>query len=505
MTWRAWITSVTTRKEWLTGLLAMLGIVLRSGHYGRNPAMWHDEAALVMNVIEKGFLQLLGPLKYAEAAPPLFLWLERGVMLTVGDGTYALRLIPYLAGCFTVALMWAAARRILDCEAVVWAVLLLSCSDRLLWHCCEAKPYAVDALLAMGIITLYVVSQSWSINRRILVYAVLAPIAVWISYPGCFLYGGLLLVLLPEVWRDRRRSVRALYALLALVVVLAFATMYLGPIRAQRHAAMDSCWVQGFPDWSRPWLLPWWFLVSTVEIVDYCLRPIGGVLAGVAVVGGVHLWRDGQRGLVTLIAAPILLAAVAAMMHAYPYTGARVMVYALPGIVILTAAGVRPVMAWLAAAGPGRGGGPAPAARVAQGLLLVLLLAPLGWSLYRTAIPWPRADTAAASAYVLAERQGDDPVMANHWEYDYYFRRLGSAYQPLDRPENLAIPDGRVWAVITAQMAQQRADILRGLLQNPWQVARQRDFARTTVVLLVRAHPATGDTGTRTGGDTVTR
>jgi hypothetical protein len=307
------------------------------------------------------------------------------------------------------------------------------------------------------------------------------------------------------VWRDRRRSVRALYALFALVVVLAFATMYFGPIRAQRHAAMDSCWVQGFPDWDRPWLLPWWFLVSTVEIVDYCLRPIGGVLSGVAVVGGVHLWREGQRGLVTLIAAPILLAAVAAMMHSYPYTGARVMVYALPGIVILSAAGVRPVMAWLAAARQSRGGWPAPAAHVAQGLLLVLLLAPLGWSLYRTAIPWPRADTAGASAYVLGERQGDDSVMANHWEYDYYFRRLGSAYQPLDRLEDLAISNGRVWAVITAQMAPQRVDLLRGLLQNPWQVAQQRDFARTTVVLLVRAHPATGDTGTRAGGDTIAR
>ncbi len=484
-----WYTSWLISNRWQVGFLVSLGLALRTVHYLRNPAMWHDEAALVMNAIEKGFHALLGPLKYAEAAPPLFLWVERAVVLGLGDGTYALRLIPYLASCLTVILMWRTASRILDSGAVVWAVMLLACSDRLLWHACEAKPYAVDAMVAMLIISLYVLSADWSMNRRILTFAGFAPFIIWISFPGCFLYGGLLLALLPELWRGGQRSPWVSYGLLVAMVLLAFLAMYLGPIRAQRNVAMDSCWVGAFPDWSRPWALPWWFLSSTVGVVDYALRPIGGALLSVVLVGGVQLWRQGQKRLLTLLVTPILLAAVAALVHSYPYTGARVMVYGLPGIAILTAAGVGPVLGWLSRPGRKpirRGGWPACLAQV---VLLILLLAPLGWSLYRIAIPWSRADTAAASAYVLARRQADDPVIANHWEYDYYFRHLGTAYQSLEHLDGLKMVHGRVWVVVSAHTVQQRRDVLGGLLLDNWKVADQRDFIDTTVVLMEQSDP----------------
>src|SRR5207237_8992991 len=95
-----------TRRLWmLTGLVLALGLGLRVYHYARNPSMWHDEAALVLNVLSKGFDELLGPLLFTEAAPPLFLWLERAVALTLVDGTYALRLVPFLASCAALLLL----------------------------------------------------------------------------------------------------------------------------------------------------------------------------------------------------------------------------------------------------------------------------------------------------------------------------------------------------------------------------------------------------------------
>src|SRR5437762_13901671 len=92
------------RRFWTTSLV-MLGLGLRLYHYVRNPSMWHDEAALVLNVLHKGFLDLLGPLSFAEAAPPAFLWIEKAVTLLLGDSTYALRLIPFLASCATLLLL----------------------------------------------------------------------------------------------------------------------------------------------------------------------------------------------------------------------------------------------------------------------------------------------------------------------------------------------------------------------------------------------------------------
>src|SRR6266404_4589599 len=71
---------------WTTGII-VLGLFLRLHHYLRNPSMWHDEAALVLNVFNKGFRELLGPLLFSQAAPPLFLWIERSVFLVLGEST----------------------------------------------------------------------------------------------------------------------------------------------------------------------------------------------------------------------------------------------------------------------------------------------------------------------------------------------------------------------------------------------------------------------------------
>ena len=59
------------RGSWV-GWLVCLGLFFRCFHYLRNPSMWHDEAALVLNVLGKDFRALLGPLFFSEAAPPLF-------------------------------------------------------------------------------------------------------------------------------------------------------------------------------------------------------------------------------------------------------------------------------------------------------------------------------------------------------------------------------------------------------------------------------------------------
>src|SRR5262249_12900512 len=129
-------------------VVAAIGIALRLFHYLRDPSVWHDEAALIVNVLNLDFTQLLGPLMWHEASPPLFLWLERAVVLVLGDSTYALRLVPLLASCLSVVLFTSTVRRLLTPVAAFWAALLFAASDRLLWHACEAKPYAVDVLLA---------------------------------------------------------------------------------------------------------------------------------------------------------------------------------------------------------------------------------------------------------------------------------------------------------------------------------------------------------------------
>src|SRR5437764_7800809 len=123
--------------------LVALGCGLRLFHYLRDPSVWHDEAALIVNVLRHDFWQLLGPLQWNEAAPPLFLWLERAIVLLLGDSTFALRLLPMLAGCAALILLAATAKRVLPPRGAFWSVLLFAVSDRLLWYACEATPYSL--------------------------------------------------------------------------------------------------------------------------------------------------------------------------------------------------------------------------------------------------------------------------------------------------------------------------------------------------------------------------
>jgi hypothetical protein len=488
------------RHHWTASVVA-LGLGLRLYHYLSDPSVWHDEAALALNVLNKDFGALLGALSFAEAAPPLFLWIEKTATLLLGDGTYALRLCPFLASCAALLIMWPVARCVLRPAAVPWALLLLACSDHLLWHSCEAKPYAVDVFTAAFVLAVFCWTASWGIGWRLLVYGLTGPVLIFLAYPGCFLCGGVLMALLPAVWRSRRPLIWLGYGLLVLGVCTAFALLLAGPIRAQRCQTIVDCWQHTFPHWDQPWTVPVWTLLGLLEVFRYCFEPIGQVLLPLAAAGAVHLWRRGMPDVLAVLLVPILLPLLAAYLEAYPFGGYRVLVYMTPALALLIAEGLplrgvpsvvrearsaeRKVkgVGNIFAARPAPLGvwSPALACRYA---ILAFALLPLSLALYRVCSPWIRADCAGAARYVLACRQPNECVAANHWEYAYYFRQLGAAFSLLGET---ALPlQGRLWLVTTAGTPADRMEILHHLGLQGWQMQEQREFTRTSVFLLSR-------------------
>jgi hypothetical protein len=466
-----------------TSCLVALGLGLRLYHYLRNPSMWHDEAALVLNVLSKGFGELLGPLFFYEAAPPLFLWAERAIALTLGEGTFALRLLPCAASCAALVLLVPVARRVLRPAAVPAAILLFACADNLLWHACEAKSYSIDILAATLLLAAFCCLEAWPLCRRLACLALLAPIVILLSYPGCFLYGGLLTAHLPAVWRQRDWRVWLSHGLLALAVFGSFTLLVLGPIQAQRGAPMTDCWLREFPQWQRPWTVPFWTFYSSVEVVRYCTTPgpVGQAMAALAVGGAVLLWRRGRRCLVVVLTLPIVLALLASYAWAYPYGGARVMAYAAPAVALLIAEAVPATWAWLR-----------ERSRWAAVALPAMLVVPLAHSTFRVVVPWQRADCAGASAFVMAHRQPGEAVTANHWEYAYYFRHLDAFTRWEDMTERR---EGRLWVVISGATPEQLTPLLHSVPPGDWQPLERYDFALTRVFLVQRPAPAQDTNG----------
>lgn len=475
---------VIRHSSFLTNLATALGLLLRLWHYGRNPSMWHDEAATCVNILNKSFTGLFGHLEHSATGPPLVLCLQKCVVFALGDGTWSLRLVSFLASCLGLLLLAKLARALLDPPAAFCAVLLAACSDRLLWHASEARHYSSDFLVAVVLLLLFVKTAEWTVTRRLALFAACAPFAILLSYPGIFLCAGLMLALLPEVHRDGRASAWGGWALLGALVAASFAFFYFVTIKAQRSPDMDAAWIKSFPDVSKPWKLPFRVIASTVDIFDYYARPYaGGILFVPAIAGAVLFWREKKRGLLVLIGAPMGFAMLASLVKSYPYTGARTMVYCLPGLTLLIGAGLFPLIGWL------RGRLPPAAAWV----LIVALLFPfadsLVFSLHTAVVPWKRADTAGASAYVLAHRQPGDMVTTNHWEYEYYFRNLGPAFSP-DLEAVTRAPDAttppHVWLVLNAGAAEDRMAIAKSVMSRGWRVEDEHEFQNASVFLLSR-------------------
>lgn len=407
-------------------LLALLGgILLRAYHFFRCPSVWHDEAATIVNVLDLTYSEMFGKLRHNEAAPPLFLVAERAAVDLSGDSVWILRLLPFLSSLTALILVAAVARRLLSVHGSVVAVLLMGVSNSLLLHCCEAKAYSGDSLVAVLAAYGFIETRHWTLFARSFLFAGLAPLAIGFSYPGCFVYGGVLVALAPSFLRPHSLRDRLGYLACIASVFTSFTFLVLRPARIQRTPEMNACWGGAFADWSQPVGVPLWVVEQTLEVLRYAFQPAGQVMVLLAALGIIGWLRSANtREQALLLGVPILLALTAAMMGQYPYTCARVMAYSVPALCLLTAEGGERFTAWY------------PrwkwSARV---WVWVLVLIPTGLTLYRVAVPWPRAACDEASELVLRDRQEDEPVYANHWEYEYYFRRLS--------PNLLRVDDGR--------------------------------------------------------------
>lgn len=465
------------RNALLIPMLLMLGMGLRGFHYLRDRAVWQDEAGLLLTVTARSYTDLfLGRLDYHQAAPPLYLCVLKTVSLLLGDGSHALRLPSFLASCAALLLFVPVTRRFLPSAAVPWAVLLLAGSEQLLWHASEAKPYSFDVLAAAIVLAVPCFSRFASLERQLLAYTFLTPLLLLCSYPACFLCPGLLIAYGPAVYQRKQRRTWLVFAALILATAVPLLWLLLGPVRNQHDAEIHSCWVACMPDWHRPWTVPGWLLLAPFEVYRYSCKPLGQFLAFLAVPGVLGLWRRGERTMVRLLLAPIVLALLAACAHRYPFGGARIVAYTIPALLLMAAAGVPTVLAWLQAR-----------FRLAALVLIALLLLPAAASLGGVVYPWREAEVPAAAALVSQQRHGDDLILGNDVAQQYYFRRLGSAFHLLDDSPLPKPPGGRVWVVMTAMLPRgERVRMASQLAPAGWHARRQYDFAYTTVLLFSR-------------------
>jgi 4-amino-4-deoxy-L-arabinose transferase-like glycosyltransferase len=322
-------------------LFVLLGIGCRLRQYLVRTSFWNDEAFIVLNIVDHPASWMLGPLDYNQAAPPVFLWIERAAFLALGSNEYALRLFPLIAGLTSLVLFALLAWRVIPGPAAVFAVGWYAFAQKLIIYCAEVKQYSSDALIAVILILLAVGGgRVRPASARFMLIAMVSAAAVWLSHPTVIVFGALSLGLALPCWREGGRG-RVSWVGGNLLMLASFAALYRLSIVREQDPFLYQFWSQlnGFPPTDHLMRIPRWLGEQLYELCrqPYPVLPV--LTALLAVLGIIEFGV--RKTLVPLVccAVPIVLAVAAAFDHKYPFSPSRLTIYLLPGLLLLCGAG----------------------------------------------------------------------------------------------------------------------------------------------------------------------
>jgi len=431
-----------------------VGALLRLRQYTANRSLWHDESSLALNVVERGFAGLLEPLDYGQAAPPGFLWLVEGATRLLGTGEPVLRLVPLLFGLASLPLFAALSRRCLRPPGHVLALALFSVAGPLVYHASEAKQYAGDLALGLGLLVLALRVESEGVGgRRLLALGVLGTVAPWFSHAAVFVLAGIGLALGVPALRSRDGAAVVRLGALGAVWVASFAAawgLFFGESAASE--GLLRFWAFAFlplPPASTADLL--WLPQRLLDAFEQSagLRPAPLAL-GLAAVGAVALARRRPR-VAALLGLPVLAVLAASALELYPFFQ-RFLLFLAPAAILFAAEGTERLAALAG-----------PRSRVLAAACVAAVLAwPVVEAAKRVVVPVRRDEIRPVLAYVAEHARPGDRLWVYYGakrQFRYYAPRLGLADREVVASlEPFAKSSGVRWA----EWPRREAERLRG-------------------------------------------
>jgi 4-amino-4-deoxy-L-arabinose transferase-like glycosyltransferase len=338
---------------WLGILLvaAALRIVL----WAQARSLWIDEARLSLNVATRSYLELLKPLDYDQAAPVLYLWLQRTATIIGGVNELSLRFVSLIAGITTVWLVWDLAERLFCRRVAVLACAMAALSPTLIYFSAEAKQYALEACVSCALVGLgrrfldAPRARSWTALVGV------GVVGVWVATPVPFILAGIGLAVLATPKLQLPKRLRLL-AIMGVCWGVSFALAYIVIYGAASHSPyLHHYWSQAFLGIGRPGgplnagvaatslLLGAAVrdrMIGTADLANVAFVPAVAILVALlAVIGMKRASKSLGLSWVALIASPLGLAVVAALFDLYPIS-VRTTTFYLPLLIILASAGI---------------------------------------------------------------------------------------------------------------------------------------------------------------------
>jgi hypothetical protein len=184
------VISVRTAHRAAIALVA-LGTALRLLAFLEERSLSQDEAQLALNLIDRPFGHLFGQLDYNQAAPPLFLAIQKLVVVLLGRDEQSLRLFPLLAGTAGLVLFYFLARRVVSPLALPLAVAIAALSSPTIFFTTADKQYAVDFAVAVVVLLAGIrLTDRRGDTASAVLFACVGAASIWLSHSSVFVLAG---------------------------------------------------------------------------------------------------------------------------------------------------------------------------------------------------------------------------------------------------------------------------------------------------------------------------
>ena len=273
---------VDWQTRWIVAFL-VIGVTIRTARYLLRFPLWGDESLLAVNLLDRGFVDLLRPLDNIQIAPLGFLAVEHAATLLLGFSEWSLRLFPFVCSIGSLFVFHRLAKLVFRGEAVVLAVGIFAVSYPGLRYSAEVKPYGVDLFVSTVILTL---TAAWwrkqDQTRWLWALAAFVPLGLALSYPAVFVAGGTSIAVAALLYKrsqSREHCGKACWlpwSVYNLLLAATFVGLYAISIHGQERASLalqQECWEQAFPPWKSPRPAP---ILAVVLALRACLRPASG-------------------------------------------------------------------------------------------------------------------------------------------------------------------------------------------------------------------------------------
>lgn len=318
-----------------------IAAVVAAWNLGVN-SLWLDEAT-VANTILRG--DVLRP-EYLQTTPVGFALLVDLVAHLTAPTEAWLRFVPFVFGVAAVLLTFLVTREVFPTRIEPFVAALFAATDpHLLAYSETVKPYTADIFATGAIVLCAQRLMARSTLWRWVTYTLAISLCPLISFPSVFAAVTAAAILFATYLRRRTFLELRFWLeshLIAGILVGSYGLLFL---RSQRETGnLVKTWITSSPPVTSMADILLRDVRKTINIVFYFysvgpntwleMLSIVGLLVGLVVTYRRH------PGYVAFFLGPLAVSAVAAYFQLYPYDSARIILFALPGFLILASSGL---------------------------------------------------------------------------------------------------------------------------------------------------------------------